>query len=78
MMLSGNMYIDNRKKASSLNEIKKKFNSRSSFGKIKSFISPKNDKVSNSALGLKNNRLSLNSTKNTQEENHFLCQSARN
>ena len=78
MILSGNMYLDNGKKAYTVNEIKKKVNSRSGICQIKSFISPKNDKVSISTLGLRNNRVSLNSTKNTQEESHFLCQSARN
>ena len=82
MLLSGNMYTNSRKKAYSVNEIKQKGKSRSSISQVKSFISPKktlDDKVSNSTIGFKNNRISLNSTKNyTQEESsQFLCQSAR-
>lgn len=79
MLLSGSMYTNNRKKAYNVNEVKKKGKSRSTIGQIKSFISPKNgdDKVSNSTIGFKNNRISLNSTKNTQEESQFICQSAR-
>ena len=68
------MYINSWKKASSVNIIKKKASNIASNGfknmsdQIKSF---RNDKISNSTIGLKNIRASQ------QEESQFLSQSAR-
>ena len=72
--LSGNVYINSWKKASSVNIIKKKGGNSASNGfknmsdQIKSF---RNNKISNSIIGLKNIRA------NQQEDSKFLSQSAR-